>query len=391
MIIVKTLSGLEEILAGEIRALNAKNIQILKRAVSCDGDNELIYKINYLCRTALRVLKTIAEFPAENEDMLYQEVKNIEWDGIINLKQTFAVDCFTANSNITHSYYAALKTKDAIADYFVAKHGKRPSVDIKNPHIQINVHIVNNQCTLSLDSSGDSLHKRGYRQTGGLAPLNEVLAAGLIFLSGWDRKTTFLDPFCGSGTLLMEAAMMAQNIPAGYYRRSYCFENWPDYDKELWGNIKNEALGMIRETEVQIIGADWSPEALKTAKINIRHARLHKDIILLNQSFERLPPPSDSGVIIANPPYGERIEHRDITSLYKMIGDVLKEKYNNWNAWIISSDQQAVKLIGLRPSEKYDVFNGKIPCKFAKFEVYEGSRKTKKSFPKKSETRKNQN
>ncbi len=375
MYIAKTLSGLEEVLAKELRQLQAGNIEILKRAVSFEGDKAMLYKANYLCRTALRILKPIAQFEVNDENKLYQNTLNIPWEKYIDLKKTFAIDSFVANSNITHSYYAALKTKDAIADYFVKKEGKRPSVETKKPDIQLNLHITNNFATISLDSSGDSLHKRGSKQFGGKAPINEVLAAGLIYLSGWDHKSTLLDPFCGSGTILMEAAMYAQNIPAGYYKNSFCFENWNDFDKTLWEDIKNKALSNIKEADIEIIGTDKSYESAKIAELNTKKARLHKDVHIVRKAFEDFDPPAEKGIIITNPPYGERIKTDDIIALYKMIGNQLKTKYAGWNACIISSDFKALRFIGLKPSEKYDVFNGKIPCKFVKFELYQGSRK----------------
>ncbi len=374
-LVAKTLSGLEGVLADELTLINAENIQLLKRAVSFEGDEELLYKSNYLCRTALRILKPIAEFQANNEDELYDQIKGIRWEDYLDPKQTFAIDGFTVRSNLTHSYYIALKTKDAIADYYVEKIGRRPSVDTKEPDIQINVHINDNLCTVSLDSSGDSLHKRGYRLSGGIAPVNEVLASGLVLLSGWDKESTLLDPFCGSGTILMEAAMISQDIPAGYYRKSFCFEKWKDFDPDLWEKVKEEANAQVREVDVQIIGSDKSVEAINLARKNIRAARLHKDIWVIDKAFEKFTPPSQEGTIVTNPPYGERIQLHDIISLYKMIGDTLKKNYAGWKAWIISSDVKALKLVGLKPSSKFDVFNGKLPCKFYKFELYEGSRK----------------
>ena len=376
-IVVKTLSGLEDILAGELREIGARNIQILKRAVSCDGDMDLIYRINYQCHTALKVLQSMFDFPAGSEDELYENVKKIDWEELLDVNTTFAIDGVVSNSNLTHSYYVALKTKDAIADYFQEKYGKRPSVDVKDPDVQLNVHINRNLCNISLDSSGDSLHKRGYRQSGGQAPINEVLAAGLILLSGWKAKTSFLDPFCGSGTMLIEAAKQAMNIPAGYYRKSFAFMKWKDFDEDLWKKIKEEADGKITETEISIMGSDISERALVNARKNIRTAQLHKDIVVIHASFEKLMPPFEKGTIITNPPYGERIQKKDMIDFYKMMGDVFKQKYAGYNAFILASDFYAVKYLGLRSSFRMDVFNGKIPCKFIKFELYKGSKKNK--------------
>ncbi len=378
MIVVKTLAGLEDLLAGELKQLGAKDIQILKRAVSCEGDMRLIYRINYECRTALKVLKSRFDFPASSEDELYDNVKKVAWDELLDINTTFAIDGVVSNSNLNHSYFVALKTKDAIADYFQEKYGKRPSVDVKDPDLQLNVHINRNLCNISLDSSGDSLHKRGYRQSGGQAPINEVLAAGLIMMSGWSGKTSFLDPFCGSGTLLIEAAKRAMKIPPGYYRKSFAFMKWPDFEEDLWQEVKEEADSKITETDISIMGSDISDRALVNARKNIHAAQLHKDIVVMHSSFEKLMPPFEKGTIITNPPYGERIQKKDMIDFYRKMGDVFKQKYTGFDAYILAADFYAVKYLGLRSAFRIDVFNGKIPCKFIKFELYEGSKKTKK-------------
>lgn len=379
MYIAKTLSGLEDILAGELKTIGAKNIQILKRAVGFDGDDETMYKANYCCRTAIKILKPIANFPAHSEEELYNNVKDINWSDYLDIDMTLAIDGTLSSSNLTHSHYIALKAKDAIADHFFDKHKKRPSVDTENPSVRLNVHIWNNQCNLSLDSSGESLHKRGYRQSTGIAPINEALAAGLIFLSKWDKKTPLLDPFCGSGTIPMEAAMIAMNIPSGYYRKKFGFETWKDFNAELWNKVKEEADAEINEEEPSVFGSDILAKAVQNSKQNLQYAKLHKDVVILHSSFERLKPPFGKGIIICNPPYGERMEKEDIIGFYKMIGDTLKQNYAGYEAWIIASDLYALKFVGLRPSAKIDVFNGKLPCKFVKFELYEGSRKGSKN------------
>jgi 23S rRNA (guanine2445-N2)-methyltransferase len=380
MIVVKTLAGLEDILAGELKDLGAKNIQILTRAVSIDYDKELMYRINYECRTALKVLKKKFEFRASSEDELYENVKKINWDEILSVKKTFAIDGVVSNSNLTHSYYVALKTKDAIADYFQEKYGRRPSVDVKDPDVQLNVHIYDNNCSVSLDSSGESLHKRGYRQSGGIAPINEVLAAGLIKMTKWDAKTNFLDPFCGSGTLLIEAAMIAMNIPAGYYRDFFSLERWPDFDDQLWEKVKTEANERITETDVSIMGSDISDKALMSCRQNLRYAKLHKDVVVIQSAFDKLKPPFSNAMLITNPPYGERIQKTDLIAFYKMIGDTFKHNYAGYQAWLIASNFESLKFLGLRSSVRIDVFNGKIPCKFLKFELYEGSKKQKSDY-----------
>jgi putative N6-adenine-specific DNA methylase len=276
--------------------------------------------------------------------------------------------------------YISQKTKDAIVDRFNKLQGRRPSVDIHNPDLRINIHISRNHCNVSLDSSGMSLHKRGYRQKTGLAPINEVLAAGLILLSGWKMDCNFIDPMCGSGTFLIEAAMLANNIPPGFYRREFGFQRWKDFDKDLWDKILKDSLKLQTEFPYQIIGSDISEKTIDIASENIVFARLHKDIVLQPSSFEDFNPPAEKGFLIMNPPYGERLVEEKIIDLYKSIGDILKKKYNGYQAWIISSDFDALKFIGLKPSRKIHIFNGPLECKFCKFEVYEGSKKAKKNY-----------
>lgn len=378
-LIAKTLFGLEEILAGDLTGIGALDVEILKRAVSFRGDNELMYKANYLCRTALRILKPIAGFEVDNEDDLYRNVRKIEWWKYMDVDDTLAIDGVVSNSVFTHSKYVALKTKDAIVDSFREKFDKRPSVNIVNPTLRINTHIYKNQCTLSLDSSGDSLHKRGYRIITDKAPINEVLAAGMILLSGWQKDCNFVDPMCGSGTILIEAALFANNIPPGYYRKGFGFEKWKDFDADLWNNIKKESLSEQTEFEYKIIGSDSSRKAIGIAKQNKRFASLHKDIEICYNSIENQVPPEGKGMLITNPPYGERLKSDDLIQLYKTIGDVLKKKYNGYTAWIISSDPEVLKFVGLKPSKKIILFNGPLECRFAKYEIYEGSRKRRQS------------
>ena len=367
--------GLENVLAKELIDIGATDIEILKRAVGFKGTNALIYKANYLCRTALRILKPIANFEVNDEDELYEQIGKILWWEYMNVEDTFAVDSVVSYSNLNHSKYVALKTKDAIVDQFRNKYKKRPSIDTENPVLRINIHIFRNNCTVSLDSSGDSLHKRGYRKSGGLAPINEVLSAGLILLSGWKKDCNFIDPMCGSGTILIEAALYANNIPSGYYRKNFAFEKWKDFDKYVWEQIKKEVLLKEDEFKYKIIGTDISKYAIKNAIENIRFAKLHKDIELNSDSIEYFNPPEGQGIMITNPPYGERLNTDNIIELYKLIGDTLKNKYTGYTAWIISGDLNALKFIGLRPSRKIQVYNGKLECKFAKFEIYKGSKK----------------
>jgi putative N6-adenine-specific DNA methylase len=376
--IAKTFFGLEEVLSDELKNIGAKDIQPLNRAVSFYGDLSIMYKANYLCYTAIRILKPIANFLVSNEEDLYNEVKKIPWWNYMDIKQTLAIDAVLSYSHITHSKFAALKTKDAIVDVFRDKFGERPSVDTIKPDLRINIHIFKENCTVSIDSSGDSLHKRGYRIAVDKAPLNEVLAAGLIKLSAWDGKTNLIDPMCGSGTILIEAALQGFGIPAGYYRKDFGFTHWKDFDAALWKQIQKDALNNQKDFEHRIIGSDHSYKAINIAQENLKNAKLHKDIELNKSTFEDLNIPVKEGVLISNPPYDERLEEADIKGLYQMIGDQFKIKLKGFNAWILSGNLQVLKFVGLRPSRKIIVYNGPIECRFAKYEIYDGSRKASK-------------
>ncbi|MBU1011394.1 MAG: class I SAM-dependent RNA methyltransferase [Bacteroidetes bacterium] len=377
--IATTFFGLESILADELTAIGATKVEPINRAVSFEGNKSTMYKANYLCYTAIRILKPIASFTCADENELYDQLLKIEWWNYMDVDQTLAIHAVVSNSVITHSKFAALKSKDAVVDAFRNKYGRRPNVDVDNPDLQINIHIFRENCSVSLDSSGSSLHKRGYRGQVDKAPLNEVLAAGLVKLSEWNGQTDLIDPMCGSGTLLIEAAMQAYGIPAGFYRKDFGFMYWNDFDKDLWEEICKEALLNQKDFNHQIIGIDHSFKAISIAKENLISARFHKDIELRHTSFEELPTPFKNGTLITNPPYGDRLEESDIIGLYKMIGDQLKTKYAGFKAWVLSGNLDALKFVGLRPSKKIIVFNGPIECRFAKFEVYEGSRKFSKS------------
>ncbi len=376
--IAKTFAGLEEILAEEIKELGGLNIKILNRAVMFEGNRELLYKTNYLCRTAIRVLVPIAIFRAQNEKELYDEVLKIKWEDYIHLNGTFSIDGITSYSNITHSKYLALKTKDAIADRFREKYGRRPNVDTKDPDVKINVRVFRDECTVSLDSSVESLHKRGYRIGTGPAPLNEVLAAGMILLSGWDGNSNFVDPMCGSGTLPIEAAMFALNIPPAQFRELFGFTRWKDFDKELWQKIKDDAEAARKEFKYKIIGSDRSGRILQVAKENVVSAGLEDEISLRARYIDDAEPPEGGGTMITNPPYGERIKVEDIKKLYSEIGDAMKTKFEGYSAWIISSDKEALKFIGLRPSRRITLFNGPLESGFYKFDIYKGTKKIHK-------------
>lgn len=372
-LIVKTQAGLEEVLAAEMRAMGAENIAILRRAVAFDGDKAMMYKACYTLRTAMRVLFPVSQFLASNDRMLYDQGRLLPWHNWLNNNMTFAVDAAISGSLFNHSQYVALKTKDAIADYFRDRTGQRPDVNTDKPDLRIHMHINEDQVSLYFDASGDSLHKRGYRIITDKAPISEVLAAGLISLSGWDGNQPFIDAMCGSGTIPIEAAMVAMAIPAGYFRKHFGFMGWNDFDAALWKKIRDEADSQIRETNAPIMASDNSNRALDIARKNLEHARMHKDIQLFRKSMESLKPPPGPGVLIINPPYGERLPERDIIALYKMIGDSLKRNFKGYKAWVVSSDRHALKFIGLKPSKKHTVYNGPLECRFACFDIFDGS------------------
>lgn len=368
--IAKTVAGLEEILVNEMTEMGAVNVVKLNRAVAFDGPLEIMYRANYSCRTALRILMPMKSFEVKVQDDLYDNVSGIEWEGMISPDNTIAVDSIISDSVFTNSQYVSLRTKDAIVDRMRQRLGARPSINLDNPDLRINVHIFKQNCSISLDSSGRSLHKRGYRISAGLAPLNEVLASGLIQLSGWDRKSPFIDPMCGSGTFLIEAAMLSGNIPAGYFNPEFGFMKWKDYDHGLWSRVKEQEDSRMITPSTQIKGSDISRKAVDSVLQNMRHAKMLNRIKVEVSSFESYFPPEEKGVLIMNPPYDERLHVDDIISFYQKIGDILKKKYKGYEAWVISSDLRALKFIGLHPSKKITVFNGPLECRFVRFTLY---------------------
>lgn len=375
--IAKTMFGLEEVLAEELRALGAQNVTPINRAVAFTGTMQTLYKANYACRTALAILKPFAEFEANNEQELYDNVYKIKWEQILDVDCKFFIES-AANSKIfTNSYYAALKMKDAIVDRFRRMFGRRPTIDTENADYKFNIHINANKVTLLMNSSGESLHKRGYRQGVGIAPINEVLAAGLIQLSGWKADSHFFDPMCGSGTILIEAAMYANNIPAQYYRKKFGFMHWKEFNNSEWKGVKERLDRGIREFNYEIWGSDIDRSVIEQAEKNLRFTKLHHDVCLFPNSFEFQDAPEGECMIITNPPYGERISVEDITNLYSMIGDRLKSFGDGKTAWLITSDFRAMKSIGLKTSRKIQLYNGALECRFLKFELYDGSKKAK--------------
>ncbi len=372
--VAKTLYGLEEILAEELLALGANDLQIGRRMVSFTGDKELLYKANFHCRTALRILKPIYHFKAKDADTVYKEVKKVEWEKYLSLDKTFAIDSVIYSEDFNHSKFVAYRTKDAIVDYFIEKFKKRPSVRVNNPDLYINIHISHNDCTLSIDSSGESLHKRGYRVDQTEAPLNEVLAAGMILKTGWKGESNFVDPMCGSGTLVIEAAMIAWIIAPGIHRKEFAFQKWVDYDEELFDRIYNDESGE-REFAFHCYGSDISQAAIDIALENIRSAGLMKYIDLKVKPFQQYTEAPKPGILVTNPPYGERISSRDLLGLYNMIGERLKHVFMGYKAWILSYKDECFDKIGLRPSEKIKLMNGSLECEYRCYELFEGTNK----------------
>ena len=373
-LIAKTFQGLEEVLAQELTELGADNIEIGRRMVSFTGDKEMMYRANFCLRTAIRILKPIKHFTAQNADEVYDAVKSIEWTVFLNNTDSFAVDAVVFSETFRHSKFVAYKVKDAIVDYFRERTGNRPSVRINNPDLAINIHIAENQCTLSLDSSGESLHRRGYRQEQVEAPLNEVLAAGMILMTGWRGECDLIDPMCGSGTIPIEAALIARNIAPGVFRKEFGFEKWKDFDQELFDNIYNDD-SKEREFTHKIYGYDNNPKANEIATHNVKAAGVSKDVVLRIQPFQQFEQPTEKSIIITNPPYGERISANDLLGLYQMIGERLKHAFVGNDAWILSYRDECFDQIGLKPSVKVPLFNGALECQFRKYQIFDGKYK----------------
>ncbi len=382
--VAKTLFGFEEILAKEIRNLGGGNVVEGVRSVSFEGDTGFMYKANLCLRTAIKVLKPIHSFSVRDERELYKKIYAMDWTAFLSVSKTFAIDTTVKSDNFTHSLYVSQKAKDAIVDKFRDTEGARPSVDVKHPDIRINIHIQKDQCNISLDSSGRSLHQRGYRVATNIAPINEVLAAGLLLLSGWDGQCDFLDPMCGSGTMLIEAGMIACNIPANINRKEFAFEKWDDFDEELFEKIVDSALNKTREFYHKIVGYDKAPSAIRKANDNIESANLAEYITVERKNFFDTEKFTEKHLhMVFNPPYGERLDRSDLDSdfdieaFYGDIGNTLKRQYPGTDAWFITSNLEALKYVGLRPSRKIKVFNSQLESKLVKYVMYAGSKRTK--------------
>ena len=373
-LVAKTFHGLEEVLAKELTELGASNIEIGNRMVAFTGDKALMYKANFCLRTAIRILKPIKHFQAKTADEVYDNIKAIPWEDYLDNTKSFAVDAVVFSNDFRHSKFVAYKVKDAIVDYFRDTTGERPSVRINNPDVLLNIHIAEDRCTLSLDSSGESLHRRGYRQEAVEAPLNEVLAAGMILMTGWKGECDLIDPMCGSGTIPIEAALIARNIAPGVFRKEFAFEKWVDFDQDLFDSIYNDD-SQEREFNHKIYGYDNNPKANEIAIRNVKAAGLSKEITLKLQPFQQFEQPKEKSIIITNPPYGERISTDDLLGLYQMIGERLKHAFAGNDAWILSYRDECFDQIGLKPSVKVELYNGALECQFRKYQLFDGKYK----------------
>ncbi len=370
-LIAKTFMGLEPVLAKELTQLGANDVQIGRRMVSFTGDKAMMYRANLQLHTAIRILKPIKHFKARSADDVYEEVKKIDWSNYIGEDKTFAVDSVVFSDEFRHSKFVSYKVKDAIVDQFRERTGKRPNISVANPDIRLNMHIAEDKCTLSLDSSGESLHRRGYRQESVEAPLNEVLAAGMILMTGWKGDTDFYDPMCGSGTLLIEAALIARNMAPGLFRKEFAFEKWPDFDAELFDDIYNDD-SEEREFTHHIYGYDVDVKAVNTARLNVKAAGLTKDITVEEADFKDFQQPKNKAIMVTNPPYGERISTPDLLGTYKMIGERLKHQFQGNDAWVLSYREECFDQIGLKPSIKIPLYNGSLECEFRKYQMFDG-------------------
>lgn len=375
--VAKTFFGFEEVLAEELNKLGAHRVEKGTRMVSFYGDKGFMYKANLALRTALKILKPIKTFKVYNEASLYNGVKSIDWSEYITNHQSFVIDATVFSDQFNHSQFVALKSKDAIVDQFKEETGNRPNIDKDYPDLRINIHIQQDLCTVSLDSSGASLHHRGYRTATNIAPINEVLAAGILLLSGWKGQSHFIDPMCGSGTFLVEAAMIACNIPPNINRKEFAFEKWRDWDNELFEKVEDSLLNKITEFHYDIIGYDKAPSAVAKAKDNARNSNLDEYISIEHKNFFESEKVTQGPLhMVFNPPYGERLDI-NLERFYREIGDTLKQGYPGTQAWFITGNLEALKYVGLKPSRKIKLFNGKLESRLVRYDMYEGSKRAK--------------
>ena len=370
--VAKTFEGLEDVLMDELIALGAENVEIGNRMVSFEGNLEIMYKANLCCRTALRILKPIVMFNADNTDELYDFLRDLDWEQFMDSNSTFSVDTTIYGEEFNHSKFVTYRVKDAIVDHFRDKEGSRPSIRLDGADLKLNVHISGNRVTISLDSSGEPLFKRGYRVEQTEAPINEVLAAGIILKTGWRGDSDFLDPMCGSGTFLIEAALIAANINPGIYRENFAFEKWKDFDAELFEELYNDD-SMERDFNYKIFGGDKDPDAISIARKNIKSARVEEMIELRCCNLTEWEADTPEGIIVTNPPYGERLKPVNLNSLYKDLGTTLKNNFQGWHAWIIGYLEEQMKEIGLKPSVKIPLNNGQLECTLREYVMFDGS------------------
>ena len=373
-LIAKTFMGLEPVLAQELIQLGANNVETGRRMASFTGDKEMMYRANFQLHTAIRILKPIHTFKARSAEEVYDEIQKIEWSNYLDNKKTFSVDSVVYSEEFRNSRFVTYKVKDAIVDWFREKTGTRPNISVSNPDIRLNIHIAEDDATLSLDSSGESLHRRGYRQESVEAPLNEVLAAGMILMTGWKGDTDFIDPMCGSGTIAIEAALIARNISPGVFRKEFAFEKWADFDQELFDTIYNDD-SKEKEFTHHIYGYDIDMKAVNTARINVKAAGLSKEVTIEQADFKDFQTPTEKSIMVTNPPYGERISTPNLLATYKMIGERLKHTFAGNDAWILSYREECFEQIGLKPSIKIPVFNGSLECEFRKYALFDGRMK----------------
>lgn len=373
--VAKTFMGLENILAQELIELGANNVEVGRRMVSFTGDKALMYRANFALRTAIRILKPIKHFRANSADKVYEEIKSIDWSEYIGEGKTFTVDSVVYSDDFSNSRFVTYKVKDAIVDQFREKTGKRPNISVADPDVRLNIHIAEDRATVSLDSSGESLHRRGYRQETVEAPLNEVLAAGMILMTGWHGETDFIDPMCGSGTLPIEAALIARNIAPGVFRKEYAFEKWPDFDADLFDEIYNDD-SHERDFEHHIYGYDIDFKAVNMSTVNVKAAGLSADVTIEQQDFKDFNGHNGKAIIVTNPPYGERISTPNLMETYKMIGERLKHALKEGEAWVLSYREECFQQIGLKPSLKIPLYNGSLECEFRKYNIFDGKLRT---------------
>ncbi|MEP1094067.1 MAG: class I SAM-dependent RNA methyltransferase [Cyclobacteriaceae bacterium] len=371
---IKTLYGFEDILTEEIREIGGNKIEKITRGVKCEGNPEFLYRANLRLRTALKILVPIYSFTAKTEKELYDRMMEFDWSIFLDVDQTFAIDNVVFSELFKHSKFVALKAKDAMVDQFRNKYRRRPSIDTESPDVLFNLHCANDFFTISMDSSGAPLNQRGYREDGHRAPMNEVLAAGMIKLSGWDKSMPLVDPMCGSGTILVEAAMIAMNMAPNIKRRDFGFKTWPEFSPVLWNNVKIEEQSKMRKPSMDFTGLDIDPNAVSMARKSLGKIGLRREVKIREMDFREFKPLAEEGMIITNPPYGERIGDDDINAFYVSMGDAFKQNFSGYDAWIISSNKAAMKKIGLNYNTKYTLYNGPLECDYCHYELYDGSK-----------------